>query len=242
MSNCPAGNIEGMAAFSIGKNGYRGGGWNNSSSINTFWKYDTTTDTWASIASIPIANGLAGTPRVFVMGSKAYICIGTIGSGTTPMKVGYVYDTNTNAWTEFTNMGMNGIERYYAFAFTIGNYGYIGTGVDSAGTKLKDFWQYYPCADTALSVNTITHSGNSVSIYPNPTDGKINLRYNGTEQQHAVFTIMDMTGRVILSQKIALSSLQITTINANTLAEGMYFYRVTIPGKVLSTGKFVMIK
>src|SRR5665213_2612829 len=100
-------------AFAIGNRGYVGGGWNSSNNQTAFWQYDSTNDTWASIAAWPMANGLGGSPQAFVIGSKAYCCNGTSASLTT-IADGYVYDTVTKAWSVFTNMGANGIERAYA--------------------------------------------------------------------------------------------------------------------------------
>jgi len=152
MNACPAGNIEGMSSFAIGNHGYTGGGWNSSAYLTSFWEYDTTNDSWTTTASIPLTNGLGGTPQEFVIGSKAYVCDGWNGGSTHALSDGYVYDTVTKGWSVFTNMGANKIERYYSVAFTIGNYGYICMGKDSLGNTLKDLWQYYPCRDTVTPI------------------------------------------------------------------------------------------
>ncbi len=167
MNNCPAGSAEGMATFTIGNHAYIGGGWNNSSDLTSFWEYDSTNDSWSAIAGIPVTNGLGGTARSFVIGSRAYICEGTKGSGAATLSDGYVYDTITKSWSVFANMGANGIERYYAVAFSIGNYGYICSGKDSLGNILNDLWQYYPCADTSTPPVCLLHASFSDTIGSN---------------------------------------------------------------------------
>jgi len=152
LSNCPAGDVEGLSAFTIGNHGYIGGGWNYSNFMSTFWQYDTTKDSWTSIASIPLPNGLGGDAEAFVIGSKAYICVGWTGGISTPLTSGYVYDTVTKGWSTFTNMGINGIERYYSVAFAVGNNGYICAGDNNSGTDINDLWQYYPCSDTVAPI------------------------------------------------------------------------------------------
>jgi len=197
LGNSPTGNTEGAEAFAIGNRGYVGGGWNSSINQTAFWQYDTTSDKWTSIAAWPMANGLGGNPKAFVIGSKAYCCNGTSASLTT-IADGYVYDTVTKAWTVFTNMGANGIERAYAVAFAVGNYGYMGTGYDSTGACKNDFWQYYPCSDTLLtSVRSIVPLPGSVRVFPNPSNGMIHISYTGLPSEISELRIIDMLGRVI---------------------------------------------
>jgi N-acetylneuraminic acid mutarotase len=50
-----------------------------------------------------------------------------------------------NFWTKKNDFG--GGKRERAVAFSIGNFGYIGTGVDTAEVVLNDFWQYDPILD-----------------------------------------------------------------------------------------------
>ncbi len=54
------------------------------------------------------------------------------------------YLTAQGTWTQETNFG--GTARALAVGFSIGNYGYIGTG--NAGGNTKDFWQYNPADNT----------------------------------------------------------------------------------------------
>jgi len=51
-----------------------------------------------------------------------------------------------NTWLKKNDFG--GGKRERAVAFSIGDYGYIGTGVDTAENVLKDLWQYDPIVDT----------------------------------------------------------------------------------------------
>ena len=58
----------------------------------------------------------------------------------------YIYDQELNIWTQVLSMGGEtgeGLERNVASSFTIGNYGYVGTGQGGA-YYLNDFWQYDP--------------------------------------------------------------------------------------------------
>jgi len=241
MNNSPSGNAsDGQVAFAIGNHGYIGGGWDGSSGHNTCWQYDTTNDTWTSIANLPLATGLSGDSRAFVIGSKAYVCTGATPGTHTTLPLGYVYDTASKAWSVFTNMGVNGIERGYAVAFTIGNDGYIATGIDSLGGMLNDLWQYTPCSDTTTGIVSIAKQPIQVVIYPNPSNGMMNLVYNGNMDKGQL-QITDLMGRVVDSHEITGTKGQIA-LNETPLSDGIYFYQVISSGAIITSGKFVIAK
>lgn len=56
------------------------------------------------------------------------------------------WSQNSNSWLKLNDFG--GGKREQAVAVSIGNYGYIGTGIDTAETVLKDWWQYDPATDS----------------------------------------------------------------------------------------------
>jgi N-acetylneuraminic acid mutarotase len=159
----PGGKLETMAGFTIGNHGYIGGGWDGSNNYSAFWKYDTTGDSWTSIPSFPNFD-LGGIPRAFVIDNKAYLCDASNASLTLP--VGYAYDTITEGWSEFTNMGHYGIERSYSAAYSIGYHGYVSTGIDSLGNYLADLWQYNPTILNLTASNTNFCVGDSVHFEP----------------------------------------------------------------------------
>jgi N-acetylneuraminic acid mutarotase len=93
-----------------------------------------------------------GTARSFAVGfnidGKGYLGTGdddgaTNGSG----KAFWKYDPITNIWTQMANFG--GSKRESAVGFSVGNFGYLGTGVGGLmGELLSDFWQYDPTSNT----------------------------------------------------------------------------------------------
>src|ERR1019366_6300019 len=99
---------------------------------------------WTSIAAFPVSVGLTEAPNGFVIGTKGYVCTGWQNNmtATNVLPTGYAYDTISKAWTAFTNMSANHVERAFSAVFAIGNYGYICSGRDSTGTDVKDLLQY----------------------------------------------------------------------------------------------------
>lgn len=223
-------------AFAIGNHGYIGGGKDGTISYNTFWEYDTASDSWTSIASFPIALSPTGNSRAFVIDSAAYVCTGTVNNiDAHTLPTGYAYDTVSKAWSAYTNMGVNGIERGYSIAFNIGIYGYICTGKDSLGNILDDLWQWGPNITTGIN---IPQSVGSTMVYPNPGNGILNFEFSG-KFQNGELQITDLTGRIIDTHKLPEPHGKLT-INESSLSDGIYFYKIFDSDKLLSSGKFVI--
>ena len=71
---------------------------------------------------------------------KKYLILGIIGFCIN------TFAQTGNFWTKKNDF--LGGKRERAVAFSIGDYGYLGTGVDTAEVILKDFWQYDPASDS----------------------------------------------------------------------------------------------
>jgi N-acetylneuraminic acid mutarotase len=67
-----------------------------------------------------------------------------------------------NFWTKKADF--SGLKRERAVAFSIGDFGYIGTGVDTAEVVLDDFWKYDPSADTWSQIADLPGGGRRNAI------------------------------------------------------------------------------
>lgn len=90
----------------------------------------------------------------FSIGSKGYIGTGSIvgNNNSIPVSDFWEYDPTSNTWTQKADFG--GVPRYFAFGFSIGTKGYVGTGAGGSHIYYSDFWEYDP------SSNTWTQKGN----------------------------------------------------------------------------------
>ena len=92
------------------------------------------------------------------IGSRGYAGLGHI---TTSPEVVYddwwEYDPGTNSWTQKANYA--GGPRLHSCGFTIGNYGYVGTGRDVFGAETTDFYKYSPATNTWTAIAPIPGSG-----------------------------------------------------------------------------------
>jgi len=175
MHDFPDTSISGPFSFTIGNTGYVGGGntpishmagIGSDSATSNFWRYNSGSDTWTQLASIPAPYGIVYSAD-FVLGRKGYVgtgygeppAIGLTG-GLYATTTFYVYDTLTGAWDTLLAT-FPGHRREYAIGFSIGDIGYIGTGYNFMGQVLNDFWEYAPripipphCCITCANMDT----------------------------------------------------------------------------------------
>lgn len=72
------------------------------------------------------------------------------------------FSQTENYWVKKSDFGSNaignGLKRERAVAFSIGDFGYVGTGVDTSETVLNDFWKYDPVLNAWSQVATLPGS------------------------------------------------------------------------------------
>jgi N-acetylneuraminic acid mutarotase len=138
--------------FSIGSKGYMGGGEGYlpggnpayAASLNDFWQYDPSGNTWTQAASMPLPLERAAT---FVIGTQGYVATGQSFNNNTMFLTNtlYQYDQASNTWTQKANFP--GKARCDAVGTTIGSSGYVGTGSPLTSAYFSDWYQYYPPTD-----------------------------------------------------------------------------------------------
>lgn len=80
----------------------------------------------------------------------------------------YRYDPSTNTWAQMTDFP--GPQRYQATYFTIGNYGFIGSG-NKNNNYYTDFYKY----------DVGTNSWSSIAAYPDTVTAAFSFSINGVE-------------------------------------------------------------
>jgi N-acetylneuraminic acid mutarotase len=140
IQNMPAGVTVGLVAFSDNNYGFVLSGTN-------LYRYDPSIDSWFAMATFP------GSPRQwassFVIGDKAYVGLGYVGSADF-----WQYDMTNNTWSSIANFP--GPLREKAVAFSVGGKGYIGAGKDLLpGTAYNDFYRYDPIFNTWTAMANI---------------------------------------------------------------------------------------
>ena len=71
----------------------------------------------------------------------------------------------------------------------------------------------------------------TASLYPNPTSGKTTVRFESTGTARYVISVVDVTGRVIISNEVtAVEGVNMHEIDLSSVAKGMYLVRMESEG------------
>jgi N-acetylneuraminic acid mutarotase len=121
---------------------------------------------WAQRSSVPAIGRHRGI--AITIGSRGYAGMGHINAITDIIyNDWWEYDPGTNSWTQKANFPPG--PRMHPTGFTIGNYGYVGTGRDNAYIEQNDLYRYDPATNswTAMAPMPTTGRRGAVSFAVN---------------------------------------------------------------------------
>ena len=97
--------------------------------------------------------------------------------------------------------------------------------------------------DAEQSIEENNSSLSSTSVYPNPASDEATINFSLTESAKVSIEIVDYTGKVIANNNLGNVAAGESQFNVNTseLANGVYFYNITVDGDVI-TKKLVVSK
>ncbi|WP_395044213.1 T9SS type A sorting domain-containing protein [Flavobacterium sp.] len=103
----------------------------------------------------------------------------------------------------------------------------IGTFVFSYNTL-----QTVNCPTTTLSNETISLIKTSISVYPNPTNDKVNINYNLEFSEKITLKVTNIQGQIINEINVDRNSgIQTESIDLSNQSSGMYFVSITTESK-----------
>ena len=158
MKDFPGANRVFPFAFSIGDFGYIGGGFDGSSPLNDFWKYDPNADAWTKMADLPFSGRSAC--FVFSIGNKGYVGGGTLQNPLSQsgllLNDFFSFDPQTNTWSKLADFpndqGGNGI--FGTYHFSSNNLGFVGGGAVSNQSAGEVIHKYDPITNMWSSYGT----------------------------------------------------------------------------------------
>jgi hypothetical protein len=77
---------------------------------------------------------------------------------------------------------------------------------------------------------------NLISIYPNPSNGILNVSLTASLARNSVIEIYDALGKLVVKQMLAN---ELNSINISNLENGIYIFKVINTNNILKTGKLV---
>ena len=203
--------------FAIGARGYIGTGEDiNGDYHNDFWEYDPQNSTWTRRADFPGSERRAGVG--LSIDASGYIATGTKGSSTPRYKDLWEWHQPTDTWMKRPDYpGANSEGIAVGSAFSVGGYGYVGTGVNPDSDPQKDFWRFSPDSVSGFAEG---EQAETISVWPNPTGSQVWIALH--EENKTVLTISDIGGKACHRQDIQ----HLTQVDMSHLAPGVYFFEI----------------
>ncbi|MCF8427233.1 MAG: DUF5011 domain-containing protein [Bacteroidia bacterium] len=87
---------------------------------------------------------------------------------------------------------------------------------------------------TPTGVNEVMNIDKIMSVYPNPSNGSINLRLADIQTQDVQVSVYDMLGKIIVQQTIKGNNLQVQELDLTHQPKGFYIIRVQSGDQVYS--------
>jgi N-acetylmuramoyl-L-alanine amidase len=210
--------------------------------LNTFVTVGTTY-TYSMIAKNNIgtlanSNGtLSATAIVCAPGAFTATATPTCSGTTSAINITWTASTNATSYDIYRNGNLyasdiTGTSFLNTYLITAGTtYTYYVKAKNSAGTLNNSNGTLSAtatnCSGAKISEGNDGKDAISLSFYPNPTDGILNLEINKTDVQNINYMIIDVNGRIIKEANLNDER----TINLSQLPSATYFVRVVVDGQ-----------
>ena len=93
-----------------------------------------------------------------------------------------------------------------------------------------------PNAPAALEEETIDAKSIAIYVYPNPAENELNVLFNDMPDGKNTIELLDVTGRLMLSQEITSTNAR---IDISSLTQGVYMYRIVNGENVIVRDRIV---
>lgn len=110
------------------------------------------------------------------------------------------------------------ITSYAGGSHTIGLIGYSNQGTNI----LFDSFDLTVDGSSSVAVNELLNREVAVSVFPNPADDKLSIRFNESVQGTATVNIIDINGKLVSSENIASVSNGTFSFDTSNLENGIY--------------------
>ena len=99
--------------------------------------------------------------------------------------------------------------------------------------------RFYVTDSTTLAIAEINGFKNSLQVYPNPVNDRLNFQWRVSENTSSIsMEILDISGRIIKSQALINNEGEIQI--AVDFPAGIYFVRLNANNRILKTERFVV--
>jgi|694.fasta_scaffold37288_2 thiol-disulfide isomerase/thioredoxin len=106
----------------------------------------------------------------------------------------------------------------------------------STAADFNTFFANHGITPNPASINNLTATEASISLYPVPASNELNINANGEVMQS--IRIMDLAGNVVFSENLAQAAMT-KTIDLSNFAAGMYVTEISMADGSIRNNKFV---
>ncbi|MEY4289189.1 MAG: hypothetical protein RLZZ30_1277 [Bacteroidota bacterium] len=198
-ANFPPGVRYQLSSFSIGNEGYVGLGASQDVFKKDFYRYNPGSNQWTQIADCIASE--RGSACTFVLNNHGFVCLGTNGGLLGDL---IEYNPTSNEWE--LRCAYGGSERKNAVAFVVNGRAFVGLGKGYSGKKASI--QEYAAPNYAQ----LSELENACEIYPNPSNGLVQLKTTIALQSIQVY---NQTGNLAFEQQVpaALNQIDLSHLN-----------------------------
>ena len=138
----------------------------------------------------------------------------------------------TSSWTptsqadwvtvHVTNVTSNYFSQNFKFKFR-----FEGEGGNNFYLDDINLYAGAPSNEIVLGINELNESINDISLYPNPTDGELNVSFSASKNKDMQFQVLDITGKIIQNNLVnAVQGSNLVLLDTQIFAAGSYFLKI----------------
>jgi PKD repeat protein len=121
-----------------------------------------------------------------------------------------------------TNVTSNYFSQNFKFKFR-----FEGEGGNNFYLDDINLYAGAPSNEIVLGINEFNESINDISLYPNPTDGELNVSFSASKNKDMQFQVLDITGKIIQNNVVnAVQGSNLVLLDTQIFAAGSYFLKI----------------
>jgi PKD repeat protein len=121
-----------------------------------------------------------------------------------------------------TNVTSNYFSQNFKFKFR-----FEGEGGNNFYLDDINLYAGAPSNEIVLGINEFNESINDISLYPNPTDGELNVSFSASKNKDMQFQVLDITGKIIQNNLVyAVQGSNLVLLDTRIFAAGSYFLKI----------------
>lgn len=142
-------------------------------------------------------------------------------------------DISTSAWTptagDWVTVHMTNVTSNY----WVDNFRYKFEFESDGGNNIYlddiNIYTGSPSDDIVVGLEDQSELGH-LTVYPNPTEGELSVRFDASSSQNLDLQVLDVTGKVVQTNSVnANSGANLVVLGTDTLSSGVYFLKISGP-------------